>query len=105
MKAPMALRLIDSPEPQRAHRDGASPLARLAPAAAVRLRAKDWAGFRAVVDEAGQIEDVHRRYEARRELLAAFRSGDGQRFGLTGEQLIDVAAAQVLKFPCRLPNL
>jgi tetratricopeptide (TPR) repeat protein len=74
MTAGMALRLIDSPEPARAG-GSASPatpaISRLVPAAAARLSAGDWAGYRAVFAEAGKEQDVHRRYEARRALLAA----------------------------------
>jgi glycosyltransferase involved in cell wall biosynthesis len=74
MTAGMALRLIDSPEPARAG-GSASPAtpatSRLVPAAAARLSAGDWAGYRAVFAEAGKEQDAHRRYEARRALLAA----------------------------------
>src|SRR6266511_3369077 len=69
MTAGMALRLIDSPEPARAG-GPASPAApaigRLLPAATAKLSAGDWAGYRALFAEAGKVEDVHRRYEARR---------------------------------------
>jgi tetratricopeptide (TPR) repeat protein len=69
MNAPMALRLIDAPEPPRPSAHEAVPTARLIPAATARLAAGDWAGYRAVAAEAGEIADPHRRYEARRALL------------------------------------
>jgi tetratricopeptide (TPR) repeat protein len=69
MNALMALRLIDAPEPPRPSAHEAVPALRLVPAAAARLAASDWAGYRAVVAEAGEIADPHRRYEARRALL------------------------------------
>jgi tetratricopeptide (TPR) repeat protein len=69
MNAPMALRLIDAPEPPRPSAHEAVPAARLIPAATARLAAGDWAGYRAVVAEAGEVTDPHRRYEAQRALL------------------------------------
>ena len=71
----MALRLIDAPEPPRPSAHEAVPAARLVPAAAARLAAGDWAGYRAVVAETGEIADPHRRYEARRALLELGLSG------------------------------
>src|SRR3954454_943650 len=71
MNALMALRLIDSPEPARSAAPSTPAIGRLAPLAAARLNAGDWAGYRAVFAETAEIEDVHRRYEARRTLLAA----------------------------------
>ncbi len=71
----MALRLIDAPEPPRPSAPEAVPATRLVPAAAARLAAGDWAGYRAVVAEAGEIADPHRRYEARRALLELGLSG------------------------------
>ncbi|HSS58531.1 MAG TPA: glycosyltransferase family 2 protein [Solirubrobacteraceae bacterium] len=65
----MALRLIDAPEPPRPAAHEAVPAARLVPAATARLAAADWAGFRALCAEAGDVADPHRRYEARRALL------------------------------------
>jgi hypothetical protein len=56
-KAAMALRLIDCSEPERRAAVGAGALAR-APAAAASPRAKDWPGSRAVVAQAGAIEDA-----------------------------------------------
>jgi tetratricopeptide (TPR) repeat protein len=70
MTAGMALRLIDSPEPARPAAPATPAVGRLVPAATARLNAGDWAGYRVVVSEAGKVEDVHRRYEARRALLA-----------------------------------
>lgn len=84
----MALRLIESPESPRPASSAA--LDRLLPAAAAKLAAKDWAGFRAVIGDAGKIEDVHRRYEARRALLAA-----GLRAGASGPPLVATAASAV----------
>ena len=69
MNGHMALRLIDAPEPPRPSAHEAVPAARLVPAAAARLAAGDWAGYRALVAEAGEVADPHRRYEARRALL------------------------------------
>jgi glycosyltransferase involved in cell wall biosynthesis len=90
MNARMALRLIDSPEPARAGGlASASPaISRLLPLAAARLTGGDWAGYRAVFAEAGKVEDVHRRYEARRALLAA-----GLRAGSKPAALVTTAAA------------
>jgi glycosyltransferase involved in cell wall biosynthesis len=91
MNARMALRLIDSPEPARAG-GFASPagpaISHLLPAATARLSAGDWAGYRSVFAEAGKVEDVHRRYEARRALLAA-----GLRAGSKPAALVTTAAA------------
>jgi tetratricopeptide (TPR) repeat protein len=87
----MALRLIDSPQPDRARGGGipaTSAVGRLVPAATARLNAGDWAGYKAVFADAGAIEDVHRRYEARRALLAA-----GLRAGSKPAALIATAAA------------
>ena len=69
MNGDMALRLIDAPEPRRPAAHEAVPAARLVPAATARLAAADWAGFRALCAEAGDVADPHRRYEARRALL------------------------------------
>jgi tetratricopeptide (TPR) repeat protein len=91
MTAGMALRLIDSPQPDRAGRmtsPATSSVGRLVPAATARLSAGDWAGYKALVAEAGVIEDVHRRYEARCALLAA-----GLRAGSKPAPLIATAAA------------
>jgi len=65
MTAGMALRLIDSPQPARPAAPATSSVARLVPAATARLNGGDWAGYKALFGEAGAIEDVHRRYEAR----------------------------------------
>jgi tetratricopeptide (TPR) repeat protein len=88
MTAGMALRLIDSPQPDRPSAPATSAVGRLVPVAAARLDAGDWAGYKAVFAEAGAIEDVHRRYEARRALLAA-----GLRAGAKPAALIATAAA------------
>jgi glycosyltransferase involved in cell wall biosynthesis len=88
MTAGMALRLIDSPEPARPAAPATSAISRLVPAAAARLSAGDWAGYRAVFAEAGEVQDVHRRYEARRALLAA-----GLRAGSKPAALLTTAAA------------
>ena len=69
MNGHMALRLIDAPEPPRPAAHEAVPAARLVSAATARLAAADWAGFRALCAEAGEVADPHRRYEARRALL------------------------------------
>jgi tetratricopeptide (TPR) repeat protein len=69
MNGHMALRLIDAPEPPRPAAHETVPAARLVAAATARLAAGDWAGFRALCAEAGDVEDTHRRYEARRSLL------------------------------------
>ena len=90
MNGLMALRLIDAPEPPRPSAHEAFPAARLVPAAAARLAAGDWAGYRAVVAEAGEIADPHRRYEARRALLEL-----GLREGSTVATLVATAAAAV----------
>ena len=63
---------------------GSTPAARLVPAAAARLAAADWAGFRALCAEAGEVGDPHRRYEARRALLemaSALATSAPRRFG------------------------
>jgi tetratricopeptide (TPR) repeat protein len=88
MTAGMAVRLIDSPEPARPVAPGAPAKSRLLPAAAARLTAGDWKGYRAVVARAAEVEDVHRRYEARRALLAA-----GLRAGGKPGALVATAAA------------
>jgi glycosyltransferase involved in cell wall biosynthesis len=88
MTAGMALRLIDSPEPDRRQSPSASAIGRLVPLATARLSAGDWAGYRAVVAQAAEVEDVHRRYEARRALLAA-----GLRAGSKPGALVATAAA------------
>ena len=90
MNAPMALRLIDAPEPPRPAAHEAVPAARLIPAATARLSAGDWAGYRAVAAEAGEVADPHRRYEARRALLEL-----GLREGSTVATLVATAAAAV----------
>jgi tetratricopeptide (TPR) repeat protein len=86
----MALRLIDAPQPPRPSAHEAVPAARLVPAAAARLAAGDWAGYRAVVAEAGEVADPHRRYEARRALLEL-----GLRESSTAATLVASAAAAV----------
>jgi glycosyltransferase involved in cell wall biosynthesis len=88
MTAGMALRLIDSPEPARPAAPATPAISRLVPAAAARLSAGDWAGYRAVFAEAGKVQHVHRRYEARRALLAA-----GLRAGSKPAALLTTAAA------------
>ena len=90
MNAPMALRLIDAPQPPRPSAHEAVPAARLVPAAAARLAAGDGAGYRAVVAEAGEVADPHRRYEARRALLEL-----GLRESSTAATLVATAAAAV----------
>ena len=90
MNAPMALRLIDSPEPPRPSAHEAVPAARLIPAATARLAAGDWAGYRAVVAEAAEIADPHRRYEAQRTLLEL-----GLREGSNVATLVATAVAAV----------
>ena len=90
MNAPMALRLIDAPEPPRPSAYEAVPAARLVPAAAGRVAANDWPGYRAVVAEAGEIADPHRRYEARRALLEL-----GLREGSNVATLVATAVAAV----------
>jgi tetratricopeptide (TPR) repeat protein len=87
MNAAMALRVIESPHPARAA-SAAATLDRLLPEATARLNAKDWTGYRAVVAQAADIEDVHRRYEARRAVLAA-----GLRAGASAGPLVATAAA------------
>src|SRR5215211_10168 len=87
MTAGMALRLIDSPEPARPQAPSAPAIGRLLPAATARLTAGDWAGYRAVVAQTAEVEDVHRRYEARRALLAA-----GLRAASTPAALVATAA-------------
>jgi tetratricopeptide (TPR) repeat protein len=69
MNGHMALRLIDAPEPPRPAAHEAVPAARLVSVATARLAAGDWAGYRALAAEAGEIADPHRRYEARRALI------------------------------------
>ena len=86
----MALRLIDAPASPRPSAHEAVPAARLVPAAAARLAAGDWAGYRAVVAEAGEVADPHRRYEARRALLEL-----GLSEGSTVATLVATAAAAV----------
>lgn len=90
MNAGMALRLIDAPASPRPSAYEAVPAARLVPAAAARLAAGDWAGYRAVVAEAGEVADPHRRYEARRSLLEL-----GLREGSNVATLVATAAAAV----------
>jgi tetratricopeptide (TPR) repeat protein len=78
MTAGMALRLIDSPQPARPAAPATSAVGRLVPAAIARLKAGDWAGYKALFAEAAAIEDVHRRYEARRALVAAGLQAGGK---------------------------
>ena len=69
MNALMALRLIDAPEPPRPSAAHDVPAASLAPSAAARLAAGDWAGYRAHIAEALKVADVHRRYQACRAIV------------------------------------
>jgi tetratricopeptide (TPR) repeat protein len=71
MNASMALRLIDAPEPPRPSAANDVPAATLGPSAAARLAAGDWAGYRALIAEAGKVADVHRRYQALRTIVEA----------------------------------
>jgi glycosyltransferase involved in cell wall biosynthesis len=71
MNALMALRLIDAPEPPRPPAAHDVPAASLAPSAAARLAAGDWAGYRAHIAEALKVADVHRRYQACRAIVEA----------------------------------
>jgi tetratricopeptide (TPR) repeat protein len=71
MNASMALRLIDAPQPRRPSASNDVPAATLAHTAATRLAAGDWAGYRALIAEAGKIADVHRRYQACRAIVEA----------------------------------
>jgi glycosyltransferase involved in cell wall biosynthesis len=71
MNAAMALRLIDAPEPPRPSAEYDVPAATLAPSAAARLAAGDWAGYRALIAQAREIADVHRRYQACRSIVEA----------------------------------
>jgi glycosyltransferase involved in cell wall biosynthesis len=70
MNAGMALRLIDSPEPPR-RQSASDTAAALASSAVARLAAGDWAGYRALIAEAQEIEDSHRRYQACRTIVEA----------------------------------
>jgi glycosyltransferase involved in cell wall biosynthesis/predicted Zn-dependent protease len=91
MTAGMALRLIDTPQPDRragGSVSATSAVGRLVPTATARLNAGDWAGYKATFADAAAIEDVHRRYEARRALLAA-----GLRAAAKPAALIATAAA------------
>jgi glycosyltransferase involved in cell wall biosynthesis len=87
MIAGMALRLIDSPQPARTAPE-APAVDHLLPLASARLNAGDWAGYRAVVAQTAAVSDVHRRYEARRALLAA-----GLQAGSKPAALVATAAA------------
>jgi glycosyltransferase involved in cell wall biosynthesis len=71
MNAAMALRLIDAPEPPRRQPAPNNAAAALASSATARLAAGDWAGYRALIAEALQIDDVHRRYQACRAIVEA----------------------------------
>src|SRR5262245_54032459 len=71
MNAAMALRLIDAPEPPRPSAADHDPAATLAPSAAARLAAGDWAGYRALIARAREIPNVHRRYQASRAIVEA----------------------------------
>jgi tetratricopeptide (TPR) repeat protein len=71
MNAAMALRLIDAPEPPRPSAAHDDPAATLARSAAARLAAGDWAGYRALIAEAHEIPNVHRRYQACRAIVEA----------------------------------
>jgi glycosyltransferase involved in cell wall biosynthesis len=84
----MALRLIDSPQPARPTAPEAPAVNRLLPLASARLNAGDWAGYRALAAETAAVADVHRRYEARRALLAA-----GLQAGSKPGALVATAAA------------
>jgi glycosyltransferase involved in cell wall biosynthesis len=71
MNAAMALRLIDAPEPPRPSAAHDVPADSLAPSAAARLAAGDWAGYRALIAQALKVADVHRRYQACRAIVEA----------------------------------
>jgi len=90
MNATMALRLIDAPEPPRQSASAPAATNRLIPLANARLAAGDWAGYRAAVAEAGEVQNVHRRYEAQRALLGA-----GLSAGASPGALLATAAAAV----------
>jgi tetratricopeptide (TPR) repeat protein len=90
MNAPMALRLIDAPQPPPPTPSQAGPPPRLVAAATARLAAGDWAGYRAVAADAGEVADPHRRYEARRALLEL-----GLQAGSNAATMVAAAAAAV----------
>ena len=91
----MALRLTD-PVASSAS-TGAALAPALAPAVALRARAQrllaagDVAGYRALFAEAAQVDDVHRRYEARLRLLEAGMQADGVTAGVVAPIFLAVA--------------
>ncbi len=102
MNAPMALRLIEAPEPPRPSASHDVPAARLAPLAAARLAAGDWAGYRALVAEALEVADVHRRYQACRTLVEAALSAGSNPAALLAAA---TAAVDILETEPREPVL
>ena len=100
----MALRLTDAaPEPQ----PSGPPAAVLAPRAEAALGARDIAGYRALFVEAAQVEDVHRRYEARKRLIEAGLATGGSDLAAMGPVFAAVAreALDVLAEDPREPLL
>ena len=75
----MALRLTDAtPSPENKPVPAAEQTVSLAARAQNALSRRDLAAYRALFAEAAAIEDVHRRYEARKHLLEAGLANDGR---------------------------
>jgi tetratricopeptide (TPR) repeat protein len=84
----MALRLTDAaPDPQ----PSGPPAAVLVPRAEACLGARDVRGYRALFAEAARVEDVHRRYEARKRLIEAGLATGGHDLTAMGPILAAVA--------------
>ena len=91
---PMALRLTDAtPSPENQPASSAAPSASLEARAAAALAARELAAYRALFAEAAAIEDVHRRYEARKRLLEAGLATAGRDVDVMGAVFATVARA------------
>ena len=110
----MALRLTDSassrrPDPKRrpAPAPATPPAVLLQARAEACLAQRDLAGYRALFDEASKVDDVHRRYEARKRLLEVGLTTKGGSIAAVAPALAVVAAAatDVLEIEPREPTL
>jgi tetratricopeptide (TPR) repeat protein len=88
----MALRLTSSPAGQTSA-PAAPPAESLATRAAALITAKDLSGYLALFDEAARIEDVHRRYQARKRLIESGLGARGSSLATAGPVFLAVARA------------
>ena len=97
----MALRLSTPGSPQAAPQSSPPASAeRLVARAQATLLARDFKGYRALFDEAGAIEDVHRRHHARKQLVEQGLAAAGARRRAT-----DLPHALPDASPARAPTL